>query len=115
MFKKIGTVWILQQVFVHRRDSNQGPQSWERGKDATSQTQRLSSWTVFDNLFPIGHMRSHSRDNFLQSGQGSEGGSSETDGRNQVVAVGTPLATVVGTQQGPVMVRVTAVKCTKKT
>ena len=26
------------------------------------------------------------------------------DGRNQVVAVGTPLATVVGTQQGPVMV-----------
>ena len=51
-------------------------------------------------------MRSHSRDNFLQGSQGAEGGSNETDGRNQVVAVGTPLATVVGTQQGPVMVRV---------
>ena len=37
--------------------------------------------------------------------QGSEGSSSESgDSRNQVVAVGTPLATVVGTQQGPVMV-----------
>ena len=37
--------------------------------------------------------------------QGTEGRTEETgDGRNQVVAVGTPLATVVGTQQGPVMV-----------
>ncbi|XP_071784170.1 protein MON2 homolog isoform X2 [Asterias amurensis] len=60
---------------------------------------------------PRGHMRSHSRDNFLQGSQGAEGGSNETDGRNQVVAVGTPLATVVGTQQGPVMLTAKNIQC----
>ncbi|XP_022081616.1 protein MON2 homolog isoform X2 [Acanthaster planci] len=59
-----------------------------------------------------GHVRSHSRDSLLQSNQGPEGGSSESgDGRNQVVAVGTPLATVVGTQQGPVMLTAKNIQC----
>ncbi|XP_038067855.1 protein MON2 homolog isoform X2 [Patiria miniata] len=59
-----------------------------------------------------GHVRSHSRDSLLQSTQGPEGGTSESgDGRNQVVAVGTPLATVVGTQQGPVMLTAKNIQC----
>ena len=58
-----------------------------------------------DCLHYTGHSRNASRDGLLQMTQGSEGSSSESgDSRNQVVAVGTPLATVVGTQQGPVMV-----------
>ena len=66
---------------------------------------RLKQTITVALFLPLGHVRSHSRDSFLQSGQGPEGGASESgDGRNQVVAVGTPLATVVGTQQGPVMV-----------
>ena len=46
---------------------------------------------------------STSRDSYLQATEGSSTDPGDT--RNQVVAVGTPLTSVVGGQQGPVMVR----------
>ncbi|XP_070557537.1 protein MON2 homolog isoform X2 [Ptychodera flava] len=57
-----------------------------------------------------GHRRTSSRDNMLMGY--AEGGMSENaDGRNQVVAVGSPLPTVLGTQQGPVMLTAKNLQC----
>ncbi|XP_077982841.1 protein MON2 homolog [Glandiceps talaboti] len=59
-----------------------------------------------------GHRRTSSKDNLLTIGYSADSGPPEaTDGRNQVVAVGTPLPTVLGTQQGPVMLTAKNLQC----
>ncbi|XP_071483188.1 protein MON2 homolog [Diadema antillarum] len=61
---------------------------------------------------PKDHRRtasSASRDGFLAATEGS--GTDPGDTRNQVVAVGTPLSTVVGAQQGPVMLTAKNIQC----
>ncbi|XP_071961451.1 protein MON2 homolog isoform X3 [Antedon mediterranea] len=65
------------------------------------------------NILHKGHKRSISRDGLSsQQGQGSDGNANEPgDGRNQVVAVGTALPTIQGTQQGPVMLTAKNIQC----
>ncbi|XP_033121689.1 protein MON2 homolog isoform X2 [Anneissia japonica] len=65
------------------------------------------------NISNKGHKRNVSRDGLSnQHGQGVDGNSNEPgDGRNQVVAVGTALPTVQGTQQGPVMLTAKNIQC----
>ncbi|XP_030829471.1 protein MON2 homolog isoform X2 [Strongylocentrotus purpuratus] len=61
---------------------------------------------------PKDHKRSSSsasRDGFLQATEG--GNADPADTRNQVVAVGTPLTSVVGGQQGPVMLTAKNIQC----
>nr|XP_006825120.1 PREDICTED: protein MON2 homolog [Saccoglossus kowalevskii] len=61
-----------------------------------------------------GHKRTSSKDNLLNmsSYTAADAGAADTgDSRNQVVAVGTPLSTVLGTQQGPVMLTAKNLQC----
>lgn len=59
-----------------------------------------------------GHKRQPSKDSLLQSSGSNDGTSGDQgDGRNQVVAVGTPLATLHGTVQGPVMLTAKNIQC----
>ncbi|PIK54493.1 hypothetical protein BSL78_08627 [Apostichopus japonicus] len=59
-----------------------------------------------------GHKRQASKDSLLQGGGSNDGSNGDLgDGRNQVVAVGTPLSTLHGTVQGPVMLTAKNIQC----
>ncbi|XP_071818357.1 protein MON2 homolog isoform X3 [Apostichopus japonicus] len=59
-----------------------------------------------------GHRRQASKDSLLQGGGSNDGSNGDLgDGRNQVVAVGTPLSTLHGTVQGPVMLTAKNIQC----